>query len=426
MEKIDISKIKGYEFILELLDIASNKWEEIYLVGGAVRDYFLGRASCDFDFVVPEKEDVLARRFANRLKGKFFVLGDREKVARVVLRRNDKLWKFDFTKFRGKDIYDDLEKRDFTINAIALSLKDSHLIDIFDGFFDIKKRVLNPVTDKIFIDDPLRVLRAFRLSYSLSFYIPDSLYELIERDKSLLVKVSGERIRDELFELLKLSDFHNALLELYEKKVLEVIFPGIIYDYELFDRYRKIVNKELKDFLCGYEKEIFDYLAENTSSMRNKKEILTVSLLFLFSFFERADIYIDKLRLTRNEVKIIKALISTTKRYLQGEKPSLFNIYLLPIFVQDEIPGISLLLYLFDKFSLSCELLNIYYNKILPGRRLPRFINGDILQEKWGLSEGPKIKEVLDKVRVAQIEGKISTKEDAFKFVDEYIRTFDQ
>ncbi len=422
MERIDITEIEGYEYIRKLLEFTYDKWEEVYLVGGAIRDYYLNRSSCDLDFVVPWKEDFLARRFANSIGGKFFILGDKERVARVILKNKEKVWKFDFTTFRGEDIYDDLEKRDFTINALAVSIFDSKLIDIFNGLSDIKRRILNPITKNIFLDDPLRIMRVFRFAYSLSFLVSDTLYELIERDRKLLRNVSGERIRDEFFEILNVPAFPLALKELYERKVLEVIFPSLIYDYELCKRCKLVIEDEFSIRFNMYKEELHDYLYRETSVGRKKKDILKLSLIFLFSHASMYEDYLERLRLTRNETKSVLGIIKQTKRFLQREEVSLSTLFSMPLYLQDELPGIAILVYLFDELSLSFKILDIYYHKLLPGRSLPRFIDGNTLQEKWKISQGPMIKEILDKVRIAQIEGKISKKEDAYKFVDEILK----
>ncbi len=423
MKIISITRIPGYKFIEKLLSVIDERWGECYLVGGAIRDYFLDRSSCDLDFVVQRREDFLARKFANSIGGKFFILGEgKERVSRVVLRTNDKVWKFDFTVFRGNDIFDDLEKRDFTINALAVSIINERFIDLFDGILDIKRRIINPITRTVFVDDPLRILRAFRLSYSLSFFISHSTYELIKKDKVLLRRVSGERIRDEFFELLKVPNFPDALLELYREEVIKILFPSLIYDYELCKRYKILIANEVGKRFPTFRNELSSYLLRNTSANRKKKEILKLALLFLFLSQEEYMNYLDFLRLTRQEVKGIGAIISQTRRFLKEGKPSLENLFSLPLYVQDELPGVALLLYLFDKISVSFEILDIYYKKLLYGRGLPRFIDGNILQERWGIPKGPLIKEVLDKVRIAQIEGKISTREDAERFVDNLVK----
>ncbi len=425
MRYIEIDKIEGYPFIYELLSILDDRWEEIYLVGGAVRDYFLDRPSYDLDFVVPWREDILARRFANKIKGKFFLLGDREKVARVILSTHEKIWKFDFTAFRGKDIYDDLEKRDFTINSLALSLRNFTLIDIFDGLNDIRKKILNPVTVLIFKNDPLRILRAFRLSYSLSFSISDRLYDLINQYKILLSSVSGERIRDEFFGILKTSNFQNAILELYNRKILDIILPGIIYDFELLKRYKKLIEEGLDSRFYRYKRELVYYLNKKVSFERKKEDLLKLSLLLLFLQEDKYIEYLKRLKLSKSEIRSIKDVIVNTKRFLKEGYPSLDELYLLSSHAQNELPGVALLLYLFDKMSLAHYILDLFYKKLLPGRDLPKLIDGDLLQNRWGVNKGPKIKDILDKIRIAQIRGEINSKEDAYKFVDNYIKAFD-
>lgn len=421
MEKINIEELKTYTFIKRLLSILDDRWGEIYLVGGTVRDYYLNRSSCDLDFVVPWNEMALARKFANKIHGKFFVLGEKEKVARVILKEGEDIWKFDFTSFRGNDIYEDLEKRDFTVNALAFSLTNSVLIDLFNGIDDIKKKVLRPISSGIFLDDPVRIMRAFRLSYSLFFTIMPKLYSLIERYREHLKVVSGERIRDELLEILKVRDFPQAIFELYEKKILNIIFPNILYDYELFLRFKRVLENDLGNVFSNYKDNLLKYIDEFTSFMRRRREMMKIALLFLFLPDSLYKEYLEKIKLTRKEIRMISAIISQTKEFVKEKTISLERLFLLPEYVQDELPGIAMILYVLDEFVSSYKILEIFYKKLLPGRGLPLLVDGNILQEKWGLSRGPGIKKILDSVRIAQIRGEISTEEDAYRFIDEFI-----
>ena len=132
--------------------------------------------------------------------------------------------------------------------------------------------------------------------------------------------------------------------------------------------------------------------------------------------------YLEKIKLTRKEIRIIHAIISQVKRFLKGEPVFLKNLFSLPEYIQNELPGIAILLYILDKVTLSYEILDIFYKELLPGRTLPLLVNGNTLQEKWGFRRGPIIKEVLDNVRIAQIEGKITTQKDAYKFIDKFVK----
>src|SRR5215213_3413680 len=102
--------------------------EEVYLVGGAVRDMLLNRPSPDLDFAVPAKGVSLARRVANALNADFMVLDDERDTGRVIVIESDGTRTFlDFAAYRGKDLNEDLRARDFTINAIAFDLRTQTL-----------------------------------------------------------------------------------------------------------------------------------------------------------------------------------------------------------------------------------------------------------------------------------------------------------
>ncbi len=158
---------------------------------------------------------------------------------------------------------------------------------------------------------------------------------------------------------------------------------------------------------------------------RKKEDLLKLSLLLLFLQEDKYIEYLKRLKLSKSEIRSIKDVIVNTKRFLKEGYPSLDELYLLSSHAQDELPGVALLLYLFDKMSLAHYILDLFYKKLLPGRDLPKLIDGDLLQNRWGVNKGPKIKDILDKIRIAQIRGEINSKEDAYKFVDNYIKAFD-
>src|ERR671936_2991233 len=136
--------------------------EEAWIVGGAVRDELLGRPLVDLDIAVHEPETA-ARAFARRSSGAPFPLSDRHGAWRVALEGGRTV---DFTPLRG-GIEADLATRDFTINAIALPLEGGEPLDPSGGLFDLETRTLRAVTEEVFDDDPLRLLRAARLEDEL-------------------------------------------------------------------------------------------------------------------------------------------------------------------------------------------------------------------------------------------------------------------
>src|SRR5437867_3959213 len=155
----------------QVIELARTRETRIFLVGGAVRDRLLARPRYDIDLGVGEGASSLARVFANQVGGAFYVMDAEHDVARVICDQNRARYVIDFARLRGDSIEYDLATRDFTINAMALDLDTSQLIDPFHGRADLVARRLHAVADGIFQNDPIRLLRAVRFEAQLGFAI---------------------------------------------------------------------------------------------------------------------------------------------------------------------------------------------------------------------------------------------------------------
>ena len=135
--------------------------QQIYLVGGAVRDGLLNKKSHDLDFVVSGNVKKFARNVANQLNGSFYMLDETRQTARVLLEVNDQSEKLvlDFALLDQTSIQENLVLRDFTINAIAYDLQEQKLVDPLHGGQDLLKKKLVPCSKSAFQDDPVRTLR---------------------------------------------------------------------------------------------------------------------------------------------------------------------------------------------------------------------------------------------------------------------------
>ena len=224
-----------------------------YLVGGAVRDGLMGKRTRDVDLAVSGSANELARALAESLNGHFVRLHPELDVARVIVRRGDHSVTLDLLSMVDGGILDDLGRRDFTINAVAMPLEvvagdtgafgysrrpggrvvDSRvrgndgvgrgngesvgmvsdsdrreaadewrLIDPFGGARDIEARRIRAVSEDVFADDPVRLLRAVRLAAETGFGIEAGTERLIRRDAHLLTGSSAERIREEFLRIL--------------------------------------------------------------------------------------------------------------------------------------------------------------------------------------------------------------------------------
>ncbi|MFY9579448.1 MAG: hypothetical protein WAQ33_08990, partial [Gaiellaceae bacterium] len=167
--------------------------EEAWFVGGAVRDELLGRPIVDVD-VVCRDPAAAARAYAKRSGGFPFALSEQHSSWRVVL---DGTRNVDFTPVHGS-IESDLARRDFTVNAIAIPVDGGEHVDPSGGREDLQLRLLRAVSESIFEDDPLRLLRAVRLEEELGFRLAPLTEELVRKQAELVAKAAGERVVAEL------------------------------------------------------------------------------------------------------------------------------------------------------------------------------------------------------------------------------------
>jgi hypothetical protein len=170
--------------------------EEAWVVGGAVRDELLGRELVDLDIAVRDPRRA-ARSYAKRSGGAPFALSEQHGAWRVALEDRRTV---DFTPLPGT-IEDDLATRDFTINAIARPLAGGEPVDPFGGQADLESRRLRAVGERVFQDDPLRLLRAVRLEDELELRLDEETQRLVQRDAELVTRPAGERIVAELVRL---------------------------------------------------------------------------------------------------------------------------------------------------------------------------------------------------------------------------------
>ncbi|MFP4661552.1 MAG: HD domain-containing protein [Halanaerobiales bacterium] len=262
------------DYIQILKDIVFRKEIESYIVGGTLRDLFLVRSIMDIDISVKQRVEELARYFADKIEGSFVILDQERKIYRV---DKDKL-RFDFTLMNGKNIKEDLARRDFTINAIAYPVytetkdpsvienlllvfskyrgltdykKDykgiegedgveipviqimgsrlfEHIIDPFNGTSDLKHRKIRATQKDVFAEDPLRLWRAIRFKGQLDFEIEKETTMLMKKFSDLAAQPARERIREEFIKILKVENT-SQLINYLEKEfgLLSTIIPSI-------------------------------------------------------------------------------------------------------------------------------------------------------------------------------------------------------
>ncbi len=219
-------------------DFLAERDIESYVVGGLVRDVLLGRDTADIDFAVASDALEVAPKVATALGGKYVLLDRVNRVGRVVLvdkraPSTKAQWELDFSTFKGS-IEQDLARRDFTIDAMAIDLSqfgegfsDIQLIDPFNGWGDLSQRVIRVVDETAFESDAVRLLRAVRLATELGFSIDKKTEALIRRYAYLISSIAGERVREELLRLLAVPDAGQFLPYLDELGLLTAVFPEL-------------------------------------------------------------------------------------------------------------------------------------------------------------------------------------------------------
>ncbi|MFM2303037.1 MAG: hypothetical protein RLZZ135_442, partial [Cyanobacteriota bacterium] len=199
-------------FDLELLP------KPVYVVGGAVRDHLLGRvrAELDLDLAISTGAVAVARKLASEYQAGFVLLDAERQIARVVF----SAMTVDIAQLDGDGILQDLARRDYTLNAIAYDLQTGATIDPLNGTQDIQQRMIRMVSRENLIDDPLRLLRAYRQGAQLNFTIESETRRAIQDLAPLLTNVAAERVLAELRYLCQTTQSSQWLAAMVEDNLL--------------------------------------------------------------------------------------------------------------------------------------------------------------------------------------------------------------
>jgi poly(A) polymerase len=268
-----------------LAAVAREKLSPCYIAGGTIRDWFLGLKSKDLDITVPCDSFDWAGKFSRKLGGTFVPMDVEEDVARVV-------WQevcVDFSSFRegAKSIEEDLLKRDFTINNMAVpfpagipdswdTLEAPGLIDPAGGQKDLHDRIIRSTSESVFVSDPLRLLRAYRFMAKFGFRIEPLTEKQIREHIHLLYLSAEERIAYELDAIMAVPESIKTIEAMHDHGILEELMPELYrgvgvkqpssHHLDVFEhgiaalRYMETVQKDPGKYFPGHGELLGGYL----------------------------------------------------------------------------------------------------------------------------------------------------------------------
>jgi poly(A) polymerase len=462
------SILKKHPVIKSVYRVSQEVETPIYLVGGAVRDLFMGIApEKDFDFVMKDNLVKSARLFSRIFEGSFFPLSSEPPNYRVVLARHDQRIEVDFSGFRGEDLYHDLINRDFTVNAIALEVGDLYregemrIHDPLGGEKDIQTKVLRLASPNAFDQDPLRLLRAVRIARERNLRIDLMTKEAIFRQRESLGSVSAERIRSEFFKILNFSDAPDSLKLLDELGLLSILIPEResakeepLESCSELSRWQRSLDmvrwcewclNKLETFFPLFAEYVKSYFEEEL-----EENIGRGSLVKLAGFLADGkkdcsdtkavtlvDTFCRRLKLGNRTGKALKNMVCSIPQVLplQQMEKTLPRVYF-QFFQKVDQEALAVLLLAWadcitsapDKF-LKPEDLNLrnfldalvnFYIKEYP--LMKPLLSGREIIERFGLQEGKAVGMLLNRVAQAEAQGILASSHEAALFVEDLMR----
>lgn len=435
--------------------------QQAYLVGGSVRDLLLKRKPADFDIAVPENPQHYAAELARKKKSRVIEIGKAGKsIFRIVCGQTV----FDISPTKGESIEDDLRQRDFTINALAYDLVSGDIIDVTGGQRDLQDRRIRMVARSVFQQDPVRLLRAYRIAVMTGFDMEADTAAAIRQDRYCIKVSAGERIREELFGIFKTGTAATAIAGMADNGLLMEIFPELNdlagcqqNRHHEFDALKHTLNMfgHLESLLNHIECHFPKSAEMLTKTMDRKRGAVLKCAALLHDIGKPAARTMDHLgqyhfyghekigaQLARN--------VCARLRFSNDEGDSIAFIvrnHLRPLFLFNAGRNTALTNRAWVRFFLSCgalvpdlvlhavadsrgkiaevhekhaafehfaqKTLELYKNSFQPKTSAPPLITGHDLIRIYSLPPSPVFKTVLQQVEEARIAGEIHSKAEA-------------
>ena len=460
---------------------------EAFIIGGAVRNIIAGHNKTDIDIAVKGNALVIGQQLADQLAAHYVVLDYAHGIVRLLPRGNNS-WQIDIATLQGT-LEQDLNRRDFSINALAIAMTDMQLaeeqltanvLDAGSGLEDLQDKTIRAVSQQIFRDDPIRLLRAVRLSSELDFVIDDQTIALMQCDHAMIGSVAAERLRDELLRIFSHTNTYEAVDCMRRLGLLSSIIPELTPSYGLeqsaehtWDVFHHSARSiTALDFILRHTEWKFcatdvlknipwresfqSYFGAIVSPPATRRVLTKLAALLhdiakpttrIVNEFGKVRFYghpqqgapiatkiLERLRFSHNEIRFIEAIVRHHLRPVQmsenGETPTKRAVYRYCRDLEDA--GVATLY-----FSLADHLatrgpnlernnwdwhVNVVcniadeYDKDQSTAKLPLLLNGNDLQNEFDLKPGRQLGQLLDELREAQAAGEISTRQQGLDY----------
>lgn len=420
---MEVARIKSYlanldfPYDLEKLPAAAN------LVGGSVRDALLQRAKTplDLDIVLPEKAIATARQIANRYRAGFVVLDEKREIARVVFPQGT----LDLARQEGQSLAADLQRRDFTINAIAYNIRSAELIDPLGGLPDLQQGVLRMVAPQNLTEDPIRLLRAYRQAAQLGLTLEEKTRLAIVKRIELLQTVAAERIRTELDYIFVAPEGNKWLAAAIADGLLDFWLPNA----------RKI-DQRSEQAPSSYGGVISDpsQLAATTKGIsfcqqaglqQPELTILAKLATLVSADSTNAETELNRLKYARTQIKAITKTVEYLPQLQQMNEPmSLREQYFWFLAVKDIFPLlVARAIATGVPQAIIVPLVQRYQDPTDQIAHPCCLVTGNDLIRELKLKPSPIIGRLLTEIQIARIESKIATPQQAIDYASSLLQT---
>ncbi len=457
------NRIQNDEILNNLASFFDN---DIWLVGGAVRDILLDKEITDRDLIVTDCDaKKISMKIAKFFDEKFIPLDEGNKIYRVVL--NDKKNYLDITNPIENSLEKDIYRRDLSVNAIAINIKNGEIFDPTNGLKDFENKILNEIREENFTDDPLRLLRIFRFHSTLGFKISQDLMKIAKKHATLLSKPAKERVEYELMKLFDGEYADGALLKMDECGILELIFPfvdelkqvppnahhhldlfhhsietvkqiQILYENSTdivkehlhkvdFGGFSRLAHLKLAAFMHDIGKFSTWFIEGNTGRHRFYKHDdvgskMAPEILRHLAFSNKQIKYIQKM--IKNHMYATMVVCSPElsdkimMRYVRKMEDDSIDAIIIGKADRLSALGPEITQQMIEEnLTMLDKLLKFYIDSLETIKPLPKLLDGNDIMELLNIKPSPQLGKILNELHEAQLNGDITNKPQAVEFV---------